>query len=393
MNSLQLPILGDFPGAGPAAVLGVWADSVPLLGNPVVMAVADLALFVVIYLAFEVAYNLAVQGLSHLSQKTKSTLDDELLSALKTPSRYILIVLSAYVSVALLVGGVTLFIYSVGVVDGQSVVKYFTLYDLLAMLLILSLTHAVASVASTIIIWYGREVVPRTAGTMGDEMFPIVRNVSTIAIYSAGLLIVLGMLGIEIAPLLAGLGIAGLAVALALQESLSNFFAGMYLLADKPVRAGDYILVKGEDAEGTVVEIGWRSTKIKQLAGNYLMIPNSKLASSVLVNYHAPGRRTAVPVKVGVAYDSDMGSVLKLLSEVAAKVAGENDLLVKEFEPIVLFTGFKDSYLECTLVVQVSDYRKKDLAISALNLAILDAFRKNNIEIPYPIRTIYMKKD
>jgi len=235
--------------------------------------------------------------------------------------------------------------------------------------------------------------MPHTKNALGNELFPIGSKIAGISIYAVGAIIVLGMLGIEVGPLLAGLGIAGLAVALALQDSLGNFFAGMHILIDKPVKAGDYVRIKNEDVEGTIVEIGWRSTKILQLNNSHIILPNSKLASSVLINYHLPEKATGIKIAVGVSYDSDTDKVMKVFYEAAKKVVTENEFAVKEFEPKVWFTAFKDSCLEFAVVVKVVDFANKVDLESALNMEILKAFRKNKIEIPFPARTVYLKKE
>ena len=96
-------------------------------------------------------------------------------------------------------------------------------------------------------------------------------------------------LGVPVAPLLTTLGVGSLAVALALQETLANFFAGLYLLADRPVRAGDYIKINDpQGEEGYVESIGWRSSRLRTLKNNTVIVPNQKLSQAILTNYHLP---------------------------------------------------------------------------------------------------------
>src|SRR2546429_328365 len=109
-----------------------------------------------------------------------------------------------------------------------------------------------------------------------------------------GVLVLLSVLGIHITPILTALGVGGLAVALALQDSLANLFAGMHLLADKPIRVGDYVKI-ADTTEGYVVDIGWRSTRIRMLQNTVVVVPNKKVAESIITNYDLPGPRPSLP--------------------------------------------------------------------------------------------------
>jgi len=118
-----------------------------------------------------------------------------------------------------------------------------------------------------------------------------------------GLLIAMDSLKISITPLLTTLGIGGLAVALAFKDTLANFFAGLYILADRPIRLGDYIKLEG-GPEGYVESIGWRSTRMRTLFNNIVVIPNSKVSESIITNYFLPERRVSLVLNIGVSYDS-----------------------------------------------------------------------------------------
>lgn len=137
---------------------------------------------------------------------------------------------------------------------------------------------------------------------------PIVKGISRSFVFGIGVLVLLGTLGISITPLIASLGIGSLAVALALQPTLENFFSGVQLLVDRPIRVGDFIeLDSGE--QGFVEKIGWRSTWIKMLPNNTVIMPNSVLSESKIINYFYPSREMPVSVEVGVHYDSDLEHV------------------------------------------------------------------------------------
>jgi small-conductance mechanosensitive channel len=157
-------------------------------------------------------------------------------------------------------------------------------------------------------------------------------------------LIVLDRLKITITPFLASLGIGGLVVALALQDTLSNFFSGIYINLDKPIRIGDYIRLESGQ-EGYVIHIGWRSTRIRMLPNNILIVPNARLVSSQITNFYLPESQLAVLVNVGVSYQSDLEKVERVTIEVAREILQETAGAVKEFEPFIRFNTFGESIL------------------------------------------------
>lgn len=201
-------------------------------------------------------------------------------------------------------------------------------------------------------------------------------------------------LGISIAPLVTTLGLGSLAVALALQDTLANFFAGLYLLADKPIRVGDYVKLESGE-EGYVHAIGWRSTRIRQLANNIVVVPNQKMSQTIVTNYHLPEPRMSLLLRVGVSYAADPAAVEALLVRVATEAArsGEIPGLLAEPAPFVrLIPGFSDSALDFTLIVQVAEFTDQYLAQHELRKRILAAFRAAGIEIPFPQRTVHVRQ-
>src|SRR5207245_808248 len=136
-----------------------------------------------------------------------------------------------------------------------------------------------------------------------------------------GFLVLLAALGIQITPILTALGVGGLAVALALQDTLSNLFAGAHLLADKPIRVGDYVKV-ADTVEGYVVDIGWRSTRVRMLQNMVVTIPNKRVAESIITNYDMPDPRLTLLIRVSVDYGSDVELVERLLVDEATRAAG-----------------------------------------------------------------------
>ena len=207
--------------------------------------------------------------------------------------------------------------------------------------------------------------------------------------WSLGLLMVLSSLGISITPLLASLGVGSLAVALALQSTLSNLFSGFYLLLDKPVKVGDIIrLDSGE--EGTVDAIGWRSTRIRLLPNHILVIPNSKLAEEKIVNYDAPDPEVAVTVQVGVHYDSDLDQVERVTAETARTIQRTVPGAVESHEPNIRFHTFDASSINFAVNLRARRFTDGFLVKHEFIKALRKRYQTENITIPYPMRTVEM---
>ncbi len=187
-----------------------------------------------------------------------------------------------------------------------------------------------------------------------NRLLPLLRRVSTVVIYAIGLLIILDQLHVNISPILAGLGIGGLAVALALQPTLSNFLAGTYVMSDAVIHVGDYIMLEN-GPEGMVEDIEWRSTKLRHWQGNLLILPNSKLAEAIVTDYEKPEQSMLFTVDCGVSYDSDLQRVERVTIEVAETVLGRLSEGDKCFKPLVRFKEFGDSNINFAVVLKAVD--------------------------------------
>ncbi len=203
------------------------------------------------------------------------------------------------------------------------------------------------------------------------------------------LLIVLDSLKITITPFIASLGIGGVVVGLALQDTLSNFFSGIYIRLDKPIRIGDY--VKLDLGEGYVIHVGWRSTRFRTLANNYLIVPNSKVTGSAITNFYLPELEWGFPVQVMVSYDSDLEKVERVTVEVAQEVLRETEGSVKEYQPSVSYNSFGESGIKFSVNLRAKEYANQYLIIHEFIKRLHKRYRSEGIEIPFPTRTVYMK--
>ncbi|HXG05532.1 MAG TPA: mechanosensitive ion channel family protein [Candidatus Binatia bacterium] len=252
--------------------------------------------------------------------------------------------------------------------------------------IIVSVTLTVAGVAGTLITRAGER------GALGGPVTGLARTASRGLVLVVGFLVLLSALGIQITPILTALGVGGLAVALALQDTLSNLFAGMHLLADRPIRVGDYVKI-ADTIEGFVVDVGWRSTRVRMLQNNVVIVPNKRVAESIIINYDLPEPRMALLVPVGVAYGSDPDHVERVLVEEATRAAGEVPGLLADPPPFVRFIpGFGAYSLDFTLICQVATFVDQYTAQHELRKRILRRLRAEGIEIPLPMRTVELRQ-
>jgi len=175
-----------------------------------------------------------------------------------------------------------------------------------------------------------------------------------------------------------------------LQDTLSNLFAGVHLLADKPIRVGDYVKI-ADAIEGYVVDVGWRSTRVRMLQNNVVIVPNKRVAESVIINYDMPERKMSLVLRVGVGYDSDVDQIERVLVEEATTAAGEVAGLLAD-PPLARLVGFGDSSLEFSLICQVASFVDQYFVQHELRKRILRRFRAEGIDIPFPIRLIEVRR-
>ena len=256
----------------------------------------------------------------------------------------------------------------------------------LATILILSATFVAARLAADVIRLFAR----RTDQSMRSSSIFV--NLARIVIGLLGFLILLQSFGVSITPLLTALGVGGLAVALALQDTLSNFFAGLQIIATKKVKPGDFVrLETGE--EGYINDIDWRHTSIRQLPSNMVLVPNAKLINSVITNYHYPDPEMSVLIDVGVSYGSDLQHVERVTVDVAQDVLRENAGGVTTVDPFVRFHTFNDSSIDFTVILRVREFTEQYLVKHEFVKRLYRRFEAEGIVIPFPNRTLHFPED
>lgn len=272
--------------------------------------------------------------------------------------------------------GVYWTIHTVGLIEPVQRLLAYILFTIL----VFSITRVIVRTLERIIALRTAEARSAAAATS------LLTNLVAITIYAAGAIIVLGYYGISIAPLITALGVGGMAVALGLQESLANLFAGLHLILSKQVRVGDYIRLDS-DNEGRVTDITWRYTTILTSANNTVVVPNAKLSSAILTNYDMPEPQIAVIIPVGVSYDSDLEKVETVTVAVAADVMERLEgSMVKT--PAVFFHTFGDSSIDFNVVLYARRFTDRTQLKHEFIKALTQRYREEGIDIPFPVRTI-----
>jgi small-conductance mechanosensitive channel len=215
----------------------------------------------------------------------------------------------------------------------------------------------------------------------------LIQGLVRVVIYVLGIFILLDTMGVSISPLLASLGIGTLAVALALQSTLANFFSGLFVMADKSINVGDFVQLESGEM-GYVDEIGWRASRVRLLTNNHVIIPNAKLVDSVVTNYQAPEPKLYIMVIIGVHYDSDLEHVERVVMDVARQVVKDVDGTVKEEEPSVWFREFDESSINFRVRVACKDFISQYAIQHELIKRIHKRFNEEGIVIPFPLRTL-----
>ncbi len=253
---------------------------------------------------------------------------------------------------------------------------------LLTAIFLYTVTLVLARLAAGLMTIYGQ----RTEGLSAS----LLSNLARIIVITFGVLMILQALGISITPILATLGIGGLAVALAFQDTLSNLFSGLYLIISGQVRTGDYVKLESGE-EGYVSDITWRNTTIKEIPNNLIVVPNTKLGSAIFKNYHLPAPEIVFQVPVGVSYDSDLEQVEQVTLSVAREVMQTVPGGVPEFEPFIRYQDFEDFRINFIAFLRVKEFFDQRLVKHEFVKRLHKRYREEGIEIPLLIKNVYFK--
>ena len=309
--------------------------------------------------------------LPKLTAKTETQLDDVLVEVLKAPMLFALTLVGFWI-------GIKRLSMPANVME--------MIADAYKFLLVISATWFVSRAVSTFINVVLKEKVNDESSRMDEHALSLIKKVSSFVIWSIGVITALNNAGVDVGALIAGLGIGGVAIALAAQDTAKNIFAGMMILFDRPFKIGELITIDG--TTGYVEDMGIRSTKLRTYSGQLVVIPNYKTADSNLTNItREPSRR--IELNVGLTYSTtpeQMRQAMDILRKLPSSVTGLEETVK------VYFTSFGDFSLNITCWY----YIKKDSDLfetqSAVNLHVLDEFNAHGLDFAFPTQTLYVNK-
>ena len=335
--------------------------------------------FVVFLIASGVANVVMRVFLTRLTRLTPGTLDEELLKVVRGPVVLFIVLSGLFLALLILTNLESPRYALIAGFDDQ-------IRRAWLVVVIAEVAYLLYHLLDATMTWYIQSVAQTTETQLDDRLLPPLKRIMPLLVYSLGFLMALSVLNIPISPILAGLGIGGLAVALAVQPTLANFFAGTYVVTEGELNVGDYIELQGGPS-GYVVEVGWRSTKIRSMYNNLVIIPNSQMANSIVTNYYSPEPSMNVLVYCGVSYDSDLNVVENVVREASQTLVNESEYAV-DGEPWFGFDEFGDSNISFWVFVQAKDRLGSFYLTSDLVKVIHSRLTAEGIEINYPVRKL-----
>lgn len=311
---------------------------------------------------------IAVQILKNakfITKRTETTLDDTILNVMKQP-----------IYAGCILAGILAGLHSLW--PALSWQEY-DFGDLIFVTVTFWVTYTFNRLIRSIVDWYENGADQKEGG--GKSVFGFLETIVSFILFAFVLLFLLNHFGVNVNALFAGLGIAGLAIALALQNTLSGIFSAIYIAIDKPIRQGDFVELD-DGTKGFVEDITLRSTRIRTFSNNFVIVPNTKIADMVITNYFLPEEAVGVVVPVGVAYKSDLDKVEKVTIKVAATMMKEYGG-PSDFEPLVRYFEFADSSINFNVIMRVSQFADQGVFKHEFIKALKDAYDKEKIEIPF----------
>jgi len=309
--------------------------------------------------------------LARFSQRTRSRFDEVVLQALRTPLAWVVVFIGIQVALDRLT-----FLPADWRQRRDDLI--FVLYVVIGYLILHQLINSLAR-------WYSLEIARRTESNMDEQVVPFARRLATILLAVIAFIIILSHFGVDVSALVTTLGIGSLAIALAAQATLADTIAGIAIIADRPFGIGDRIEIHELSTWGDVTDIGLRSTRIRTLDNRMVIVPNSVIGQSLVVNHSVPNTVYRVETHVGVAYGSDIDQVREVMVE-AVRV---QDWVMKDQLIEALFIEYGDSALIFRVRCWIEDYVETRRIIDKLNSCLYKALNEAQIEIPFPIRTLY----
>jgi len=337
--------------------------------NPYLRA---LVLFFIVFIAIKILVYVIQKVIPVFTSKTKTNLDDEILRRTSKP----ITVMAVLAGIRFAIGELKL---------GETTAQ--TIEEVILTLIIVAAAFIVYYILDALIVIGFTEFGKKSKIKVNESLVQFFHSILKIILVVAAFLVVLSSWGIEIGPLLAGIGVAGIAIAFALQSTLSNVFGGISMLLDKSIQLGDVIKLNDGTA-GKVLKMNLRSTKILTFDNELIIVPNGKLSESNIQNIALPEPKARVVVPFGVAYGSNIERVKKVVMKEIKKV----EHFVDDPEPSVKFLEMADSSLNFKVFFYIDSFENRYSAIDEANTRIYNALNKAKIEIPFPQMDVHVKR-
>jgi len=317
--------------------------------------------------------NLVIGLLKKITQRTKTTLDDELVSAIDPPAR--LLVVTAGFTAALWLIGIPISRQSFAGHILRTAVAYAIFWTLYR--------------AGNILAMLFERVARRTRTTLDDILIPYIRKGIKVIIVIVGISVIAKEWNYDLGALLTGLGLGGLALALAAQETIANFFGGLTIMVDKPFLIGDWI--QTPDVEGTVEDIGFRSTRIRTFAQALVTVPNSSLAKSNITNWSRMGKRR-ITFNLSLTYGTSAAQIETLLARVRDML--ENHPGIHPETIFVFFDSFGQNgpVLFLYFFTKTTKWKEYLEVREDVNLKLMHILDELGLKVAYPSMSVYMEE-
>jgi small-conductance mechanosensitive channel len=339
------------------------------------VGISLLLVVIVVALGHRLVALLLNQGFRRVTRRTRTTFDDTLLEVVRLPVYWLIVVIALQIAVER--------IDFLPVAWNEPLNNlFFVLYFLVGFLFVWRFVDKVLT-------WFGHEMALRTETPLDEQLLPFFRRIALILVALIGLITLLSHFGVNVSAMVTTLGIASLAIALAAQTSLSDTINGFLIMLDRPFRIGDRIEILDINTWGDVVDIGLRSTRIRTRDNRMVIVPNSVIGQSLIVNHSYPDTQYRIQVHVGVAYGTDIEFARKTIIEAVRKVEG----VVQERPVEALFLEFGDSALIFRVRWWIRSYQDTRQMFDRVNTAVYKALQEAGIQIPFPQRDVHHKID
>lgn len=313
------------------------------------------------------------QGVARLSKRTRTRFDDVILAAVRMPLFWLIVVVALQIAIKSLTF----------LPDGWETTLghiLFSLYLVIGYAFLHRLTNNITD-------WYSREIASRTESRVDEQVLPFARRVVNLIIALIAIIMLLSHFEVDVSAFVTTLGIGSLAIALAAQATLADTISGFVIMSDRPFRIGDRIEILELATWGDVMDIGLRSTRIRTRDNRLVVVPNSIIGKSLVVNHSVPSSKYRVETHVGVAYGTD----LDYAKYVMVEAVRAQDWVMRDERVESLFLEYGDSALVFRVRCWIEDYVETRRAIDKLNSCLYQALTDADIEMPVPSRMLYFR--